>query len=274
MFTPAEEAESHRRWRRAVLRERLTGPLSGAEQLGFGLSAAALTALVALEERSGADAEADRRTRDEGEEAGEVFVALKSAAMGRANDKPALVGKPVGAAQAVPDTGGDHAFSTPVSSRSDNGLGVRRAAARGSGAPPEGRVAGGAERADFAPLRKADQAPGETRAPQLAEGASFVLRAQVEAEVASMAIAMAAALPEVREDQDEAEAKGTGTKPGQGQTSPEKPSAQAKDAPPAAEAKADQRQGPAVEASGRDKVGVASAVVVEARTVSDQGRSV
>src|SRR3712207_6641252 len=84
VFTPAEEAESHRRWRRAVLREWLSGPVSGAERLGFGLSAAALAALFTPKGEANVDEEeeVDSGWREDAEGAGEVFAALKSAAMG------------------------------------------------------------------------------------------------------------------------------------------------------------------------------------------------
>src|SRR5215211_6223797 len=52
LFTPAEEAESQRRWRRALLQERLRGSVTEAERLGLGLSAAALAALAAAERES------------------------------------------------------------------------------------------------------------------------------------------------------------------------------------------------------------------------------
>src|SRR5918993_3714781 len=55
VFTPAEEAESHRRWKGALFRERFRGPVSEAERLGIGLSAAALAALAAHEQASGVD---------------------------------------------------------------------------------------------------------------------------------------------------------------------------------------------------------------------------
>ena len=78
VFTPTEEAESHRRWRRAVLRERLSGPVSGAEQLGFGLSAAALATLLTPEREAGAGGEIDSRWRDDDPGgAGEVLAALR-----------------------------------------------------------------------------------------------------------------------------------------------------------------------------------------------------
>ncbi len=280
VFTPEEEAESHRRWRRAVLRERLSGPLSSAEQLGLGLSAAALTALVALEIRPSADGpsaeeEAESHRHDDTEGAGEVFAALKSAAMGRA-DKAPVTPKPVGAAQTFLDTGPDNAFSTPVSSRADNGLGVRRVTARGSGAPLESRAGGAAERTDVTVLRKAEQAPGEARTSLPATEGPFAVRGAFEAEVVTMAIAMASDLPEVREDRTQAEAKGAGPRAvNQGQAPAEASSGRAKaeDESPAAEARADQRQGPAIEAVVRDKAGDApAATVVEAKPTADQGR--
>ena len=46
---------------RALLSRRFRGPVSGAERLGFGLSAAALATLVDREKRSDADGEADGR---------------------------------------------------------------------------------------------------------------------------------------------------------------------------------------------------------------------
>ena len=87
LFTPAEEAESHRRWRRAVIREWLSGPVSGTERLGFGLSAAALAALFTPKGEATPEEqkeEVDAGSRNDAEGAGEVFAALKSAAMGRA----------------------------------------------------------------------------------------------------------------------------------------------------------------------------------------------
>ena len=55
VFSPEEEAESHKRWNRAMLRERFTGPVSGAERLGLGFSAASLAALADLDQQSGGD---------------------------------------------------------------------------------------------------------------------------------------------------------------------------------------------------------------------------
>ncbi|MBD0275647.1 MAG: hypothetical protein ICV73_27430, partial [Acetobacteraceae bacterium] len=49
VFSPAEEAESHRRWNREILRERFHGPVSGADALGLGISAASLAALANLD---------------------------------------------------------------------------------------------------------------------------------------------------------------------------------------------------------------------------------
>ena len=79
VFTPAEEAESHRRWRRALLSKTLRGPVSGTERLGFGLSAAALAAMIAREKQTGADEEVRGRDDNTGD-VGEVLAALKSAA--------------------------------------------------------------------------------------------------------------------------------------------------------------------------------------------------
>ncbi len=61
VFTPEEEAESHKRWQRAKLAERFRGPISGTDALGFGISAASVAALSGLgqgvvEEGGGGDA--------------------------------------------------------------------------------------------------------------------------------------------------------------------------------------------------------------------------
>ena len=80
LFTPAEEAESHRRWRRAMLRERLRGPVTEAERLGLGLSAAALAALAAAERQSREGAEFDEQ-RDDG--SGDVGEVLRATEIGR-----------------------------------------------------------------------------------------------------------------------------------------------------------------------------------------------
>ncbi len=282
IFTPEEEAESHRRWRRVMLRERLSGPVSETERLGLGLSAAALASLAGLDERSSDDGEAEGEfgphRHDDPEGAGEVFAALKSAAMGRAANKHPLAAKPVGTTNASLAIGEDDAFSNPVSNRTDNGFGARRAAPRGSGSPLEGRVGGGTERSsDVTVLRKVEPAPGEARAPLPAAEGTAALRGAFGAEVATVAIAMAADLPEVRGERHQGEAKGANgaaAKANQGQAQAEASSghAKAKDAPPPAEARAEQRQGPAPEAAGRDKAGDAP-VAVEARVVADQGRA-
>ena len=288
VFTPAEEAESHRRWKRAVLRERFSGPLSGAERLGFGLSAAALAALAIAEREAGTDEDADAGRRDDDagidpEGAAGVFAALKSAAMNGGANKPAVAAKPAGtAAHAFQDTDEDSAVANPISSRTDHGgFGARRfAAPRGGGAPLEGRAAGGAERVEVTVLRKAEQATGEAaaRAPLPSDGAaSAAVRAPGEAQAVTMAIAMAFELPEVREDRPAAETKGAnGAAPraNQAQASAEAAAAQAKakDAPPAAEAKADARPGPAVEAAVREKAGDAPSAAAGAKNTADHGR--
>jgi hypothetical protein len=213
VFTPTEEAESHRRWRRAVLRERLSGPVFGAEHLGFGLSAAALATLLTPEREAGAGGEIDSRWRDDDPGgAGEVLAALRSAATAQqAADKPPPAAERADATHAFLDSGKDGAFSNPVSSRADNGLGVRRPAPRGSGGPPESRVASNAERADgAAAVRKAEQAPGDTagRASLLAEGAP-VVSGPMEANVVAVAIAaMKPNVPEAHEDRVQSEVRG------------------------------------------------------------------
>jgi hypothetical protein len=279
VFTPTEEAESHRRWRRAVLRERLSGPVSGAEQLGFGLSAAALATLLTPEREAGAGGEIDSRWRDDDPGgAGEVLAALRSAATAQqAADKPPPAAERADATHAFLDSGKDGAFSNPVSSRADNGLGVRRPAPRGSGGPYESRVASNAERADgAAAVRKVEQAPGDTagRAPLLAEGAP-VFSGPMEANVIAAAIAaMGSDVPEAREDRAQPEAKGAHVAKAaadQGRAPADASGqAKAKDAQPAAvEAKADQRQG-AAEASARDRAD--APLVIEAKAVADHGR--
>ncbi len=265
-----------------MLRERLSGPVSETERLGLGLSAAALASLAGLDERSSDDGEAEGEfgphRHDDPEGAGEVFAALKSAAMGRAANKHPLAATPVGTTNASLAIGEDDAFSNPVSNRTDNGFGARRAAPRGSGSPLEGRVGGGTERSsDVTVLRKVEPAPGEARAPLPAAEGTAALRGAFGAEVATVAIAMAADLPEVRGERHQGEAKGANgaaAKANQGQAQAEASSghAKAKDAPPPAEARAEQRQGPAPEAAGRDKAGDAP-VAVEARVVADQGRA-
>ena len=275
VFSPEQEAESHRRWRHTVLRERLSGPVTEAERLGLGLSAAALAALAAAERQVEADGEAASHGNDDPEGAGDVFAALKSAALGQGASKPPVTAKPAGATHASLDTREDNAFSNPVSSKTDNGLGVRRVTARGSGAPLESR-AGGAERAEVSVLRKVEQTSGEARVPLPSEGASAaVVRGALGAEVITVAIAaMASDLPEAREDRHQADTKGANAaaaKANQGQAPVEAPSgqAEAKDAPAAAEARAEQRQGPAV---GREKAGDAPAAAVQAKATADQGR--
>jgi len=276
VFTPAEEAESHRRWRRALLSKTFRGPVSGAERLGFGLSAAALAAMIAREKQTGADEEVHGRDDDTGD-VGEVLAALKSAAPATGpTDKAPFTPKATGPAHAFLDSGGDSAFSSPLSSRADSGLGVRRAAPRGSGAPLESRVGGGAERTDAATLRKADLAPADAaRAALVAEGA-FAVRAPMEAEAVTMAIAMGADAPDAREDQDRAEVKAAnsaGAKANGGRAPAEEVAqAKAKDAPPAAEARADQRQGATAEASVREKTGGDAPLILEAKA-SGGGRS-
>lgn len=277
VFTPAEEAESHRRWRRASLSRRFRGPVSGAERLGFGLSAAALAALVDREKRSDADGGADGRPQDDNGDVGEVLAALKSAAAFAAPpDKAPITAKRAGAAQAFLDSGGDEL----VSSRADSvgAAAPRRAAPRGSGgAPAESRNGGsGAERSDGASLRKPDQAPGEGRAPSLAEGA-FTIRAGMEAEVVTMAIAMGAVVAaEAREDREQTVAKATHAaeaKANQGGRAPAEAPGQAKgkDAPSTvADLKADGRQD-LIEAFARDRADAPA--VAETRTAHQQSRS-
>ena len=278
VFSPEEEAESNRRWRRVLLRERLSGPVTEAERLGLGLSAAALAALAAAERQAEADGETASHKDDDPEGAGDVFAALKSAALGQGASKSPVTAKPAGATHASLDTGEDDAFSTPVSSRAENGLGVRRVTARGSGAPLESR-AGGAERAEVSVHRKAEQTSGEARAPLPSEGASAaVVRGALGAEVITAAVAaMASDLQEAREDRHQTEAKGANaaaTGANQGQAPAEAPSgqAEAEDTLPAAGARAEQRQGPAVEAVGRDKAGDSSAAALQAKATADQGR--
>ena len=275
VFTPAEEAESHRRWRRALLSRRFRRPVSGAERLGFGLSAAALAALVDREKRSDAAGEADGRPQDDNGDVGEVLAALKSAAAFAAPpDKAPITAKGAGAAQAFLDSGGDEL----VSSRADGAAAPRRAAPRGSGgAPAESRVGGsGAERSDGASLRKPDQASGEGRAPSLAEGA-FTIRAGMEAEVVTMAIAMGAVVAaEAREDREQTVAKATHAaeaKANQGGRAPAEAPGQAKgkDEPSTvADLKADGRQD-LIEAFARDRADAPA--VAETRTAHHQSRS-
>ena len=149
LFTPAEEAESHRRWRRTMLRERLRGPVTEAERLGLGLSAAALAALAAAERQSREGAEFDEQRDDGSGDVGEVLRAMKSAAASQAEKEPVTSKAAPGPAQAFVDgTGGETAVSRAGASRTDNGLSARRPAPRGSGSPLESRGAGGGERAD------------------------------------------------------------------------------------------------------------------------------
>jgi hypothetical protein len=278
VFSPAEEAESDARWRRAVLRERFRGPVSGAELAGVGLSAAALAALVAeLDRESNTGEEAQDREASDGSAARNGKVAAAELP-----DKPAIVSKAF--ASTDPADGDDTPVSNPFSVRGDAALGARRATARGSGGGTlESRAAGGAERGDAAAavLRKAEAAPADARAPSLAES-TLAVRIPLEADVVTMAIAMRADVPAAREGDRHAEARhptataavAAPAKPEAGRPSGEAPG-QAKDAPPAADAKVadqqQQRQGP-VEAVVREKAGDAP-VVTEAKAFADKGRS-
>ncbi len=278
VFSPAEEAESDARWRRAVLRERFRGPVSGAELAGVGLSAAALAALVAeLDRESNTGEEAQDREASDGSAARNGKVAAAELP-----DKPAIVSKAF--ASTDPADGDDTPVSNPFSVRGDAALGARRATARGSGGGTlESRAAGGAERGDAAAavLRKAEAAPADARAPSLAES-TLAVRIPLEADVVTMAIAMRADVPAAREGDRHAEARhptataavAAPAKPEAGRPSGEAPG-QAKDAPPAADAKVadqqQQRQGP-VEAVVREKADDAP-VVTEAKAFADKGRS-
>jgi hypothetical protein len=175
--------------------------VSGAEQLGFGLSAAALATLLTPEREAGAGGEIDSRWRDDDPGgAGEVLAALRSAATAQqAADKPAVTAKRAGATHAAfLETGEEGAVS-------------KQPAPRSSGGPFESRVASNAERADgAAAVRKAEQAPGDTagRASLLAEGAP-VVSGPMEANVVAVAIAaMKPNVPEAHEDRVQSEVRG------------------------------------------------------------------
>ncbi|HYI82781.1 MAG TPA: hypothetical protein VEX11_06165, partial [Acetobacteraceae bacterium] len=212
LFTPAEEAESHRRWQRAMLRERLRGSVTEAERLGLGLSAAALAALAAAERESREGEEFDEQRDDGSGDVGEVLRALKSGASGQAEKGPVAAKAAPGPPHAFLDTtGGETAVSSAVASRTDNGLSARRAAPRGSGSPLESRVGGG-ERADgggITVLRKAESASSDARSPFSNDGALAAVRGPSDADVGTiaMAAAMAFDVPMMRDERDGAPGK-------------------------------------------------------------------
>ena len=280
VFTPEEEAESDRRWRQAVLRQKLRGPVTGAEQLGVGLSAAALAALTELERRPRT---ADG-TGDGGRDAigvgnvggGSAAAAARKPAAGWQADKAPITSKAAGPMHSVVDSGSDVQVSNSVASRpaADSSAGGRRAAPRGSGGgpPPESRASGGGERADAGTtLRKPEQASADGRAPVFSEAAA-VVRAPMEVEVAAVAIALRSDLTELgREIRDGGDAKGANAAKVDHARVPAEASgpAKAKDgAAPVAESKQDGRGVPA-EALAREKGG--DAPVLAEKSV-EQGR--
>ena len=201
VFTPEEEAESHKHWRRAKLAERFRRPMSGVDALGFGISAASVAALSGLGlGRGDGEGEGDPSAPGTrlGNGDGDAFAARKTVVAGDL-EKPAVTTKHGGSAtQVFQEAGADTVFANPLLSRVDTGYTVRRVL-RGSGGPFDGRASagGGTERgADAAPLRKADAASPDVRGPLVADAAPAVRAPMDAAGAAGIALVMRPEAPE------------------------------------------------------------------------------
>lgn len=272
-FSPVEEAQSHARWNRALLREKFRGPVSGTEQAAFGISAAAVAALADFDEEPRREGPFDET---------HVAAVASGASLPIKDGKAAALGQgekatAKGAYSAHPflETAGEDPFSNPVSNRADGGVGAgaRRMAARGSGAPLESRIPG-AERGDTVAARKAESAPGEARAPGVPEGAP-VIRGPAEANAIGVAAAafIEVAPEEAREVVNATAPKAANAAKADGARVPADAAAaaKAKDAPSAAAAKADERRIAVEEARGGEQAEGLPASVAEAK--ANAGRS-
>ena len=223
VFTPEEEAESHKRWQRAKFAERFRGPMAGTDALGFGISAASIAALAGLGQgvpEEGESGDAPEAVARHGKGQGDDAPGARKTVFAGDLEKPAVTSKSGGSAtQVFLDSGADAVFANPLSSRADAGFTVRRAP-RGSSAPFDGRVAAGSgtERGtDAAQVRKAESAASEAKGPLVGDSGAGALRAPMDAAGAvGVALVMRPEAPEharAEEREQVAAAKGANALP-------------------------------------------------------------